>query len=259
MTQRRVTDGGAGDVDYGVIGGGYTRYRRPDPRIAALLQRELGDARRVLNVGAGAGSYEPIDRDVTAVEPSASMRAQRPSHLAPAVDAMAEHLPFASGSFDASMTTFSVHQWRDAAAGLAEMRRVTHGPVVVMTCDPDRLARFWLDEYAPEVITTEARRYPGIKALTTALGTRVDVIPVPIPLDCVDGFNEAYYGRPEFLLSPRARQACSAWSFMQAEMVTRFEHNLRRDLDSGAWDARHGHLRAQPTFEGALILVVGRA
>jgi SAM-dependent methyltransferase len=161
----RSVDGSAGDADYGVIGGSYTRYRQPDPRIAARLSQALGPARTVLNVGAGAGSYEPADREVTPVEPSASMRAQRPPGLAPAVDATAEDLPFADGTFDAAMSTFSVHQWSDLEAGLREMRRVTRGPVVILTCDPALLRRFWLTSYSPEVIDAEARRYPAVAAL----------------------------------------------------------------------------------------------
>ena len=128
----RTADGSAGDADYGVIGDGYRQYRRPEPSFERAISRALGDARTVLNVGAGAGSYEPRDREVTAVEPSASMRAQRPAGLSTAIDATAEALPFGDDTFDASMTTFSVHQWSDVARGLAEMRRVTRGPVVVM-------------------------------------------------------------------------------------------------------------------------------
>jgi SAM-dependent methyltransferase len=252
----RHQDGSAGDADYGRIGGGYARFRQPDPRIAAMIVAALEDAESVLNVGAGAGSYEPTDRAVTAVEPSASMRAQRPAHLPPAIDAVAERLPFEDGRFDASMTTFSVHQWRDLEAGLAEMRRVTRGPVVVMTCDPDELERFWLHRYAPAAIAVEARRYPPIPRIARVLGARTEVWPVPIPLDCTDGFNEAYYGRPERLLDPEARLACSAWSFLDAAAIADFETRLRRDLESGAWDAEHGHWRRQPFFEGSLKLIV---
>jgi SAM-dependent methyltransferase len=262
----RSGDGSAGDADYGAIGTSYSSYRRPDPRIAARINRALGPARTVLNVGAGAGSYEPANREVTAVEPSASMRAQRPSGLAPAVDATAEDLPFADGSFDAAMTTFSVHQWSDLAAGLREVRRVTRGPVVILTGDPDLLDRFWLTEYAPEVIATEARRYPPIRALaeglagpgglvSAALAGTVSTATVPIPLDCSDGFNEAYYGRPEALLDPAARRSCSAWSFVGAEVHDRFARDLRADLDRGAWDRRYGALRSRPTFDGSLVLV----
>jgi|SRR5580658_2973301 SAM-dependent methyltransferase len=192
----RSADGSAGDADYGTIGARYATYRRPDPRIASRIHAALGPAGAVLNVGAGAGSYEPIDRAVIAVEPSASMRAQRPSHLPPAVDATAEHLPFPDRHFDASMATFAIHQWCDLRAGLAEMRRVTRGPVVIVTCDPDALDRFWLHEYAPEVTRVEAGRYPPIASIAATLSGRTEVLHVPIPLDCRDGFNEAYYGRP---------------------------------------------------------------
>ena len=254
----RHEDGSAGDADYGRIGTGYARFRRPDARIAALISQALGDARTVLNVGAGAGSYEPTDRAVTAVEPSASMRAQRPPQLPAAIDAVAEKLPFADGCFDAAMTTFSVHQWSDLAAGLREMRRVTRGPVLVLSCDPELLDCFWLAHYAPEAIAVEARRYPRMDTIARELGGRAEVWPVPIPLDCSDGFNEAYYGRPEMLLEPEARRACSAWSFVEPAIVARFEARLRADLADGSWDARHGHLRTQPSLDGSLRLVVAR-
>jgi SAM-dependent methyltransferase len=256
MDLQRQADGSAGDVDYARIGTTYSRYRQPEPRIAAHIHRALGDAHTVLNVGAGAGSYEPVDRDVTPVEPSASMRAQRPPHLAAAVDATADRLPFADDTFDAAMTTFSVHQWPDLAAGLTEMRRVTRGPLCVLTGDPALLRRFWLTDYAPEVIDTEARRYPTVTRITDALDGTTTVHAVPIPLDCVDGFNEAYYGRPEILLDADARRANSAWGFVEPGVHERFVAHLRRDLDDGTWDRRHGHLRTQPTFDGSLVLVV---
>jgi SAM-dependent methyltransferase len=256
MATARRPDGSAGDADYGEIGTSYSHYRRPDPHIEAAIEAALGDARTVLNVGAGAGSYEPTGRAVTAVEPSASMRAQRPPSLAVAIDATAEHLPFADDSFDASMSTFSVHQWPDLAAGLAEMRRVTTGPVAILTCDPSALDRFWLVDYAPEAIEVEARRYPPLEAIADALGGTVRVVPVPIPLDCTDGFSEAYYGRPEAFLDIGARTANSAWSFVHSVAVTRFTTQLGADLLSGAWDARYGSLRTQPEFDGALRLVV---
>lgn len=253
----RLEDGSAGDADYGIIGTVYPDYRRPDRRIAQAILRALGDARSVLNVGAGAGSYEPTELSVTAVEPSTSMRVRRPAHLPVAIDAVAEDLPFEDGSFDASMTTFSVHQWPDLGAGLKEMRRVTRGPVLVLTCDPDELDRFWLNQYAPEVIAVEARRYPRLRTVATALGGNSSVFPVPIPLDCTDGFQEAYYGRPERFLDPGARLACSAWSFVEPSVVDRLETNLGNDLGSGAWDVRYGQLRTQPEFDGSLRLIVG--
>jgi len=254
----RHADGSSGDANYGVIALGYTLYRQPEPVIAEYIGKALGAAHTVLNVGAGAGSYEPVDRQVTAVEPSASMRAQRPTYLPEAIDAVAGSLPFAAGAFDASMATFSVHQWPNLEAGLAEMRRVTTGPVLILSCDPDALHRSWLQEYAPEMIAVEARRYPSISAIQRALGGVADVIPVPIPLECRDGFSEAYYGRPERLLEEGARRANSAWSFVDSTTELRFVEQLSQDLQSGAWDANYGHLRQQPFFEGSLRLIVGK-
>lgn len=257
MSSSRHGDGSAGDVDYGEIGSSYARYRQPDPHIAQQIHAAFGDARSVLNVGAGAGSYEPADREVTAVEPSASMRAQRPAHLPEAVDAVAEDLPFDDDSFDASMASVTIHQWSDLERGLAEMRRVTRGPVVLLVCDPDRMADYWLNDYIPEVRAVESSRFPAIARIIDALGGNVTVEPVPVPLDCRDGFNEAYYGRPEAFLDPDARLACSSWSLVPRSSVERFERELARDLASGEWDQRHGHLRTQPFFDGPLRLIVG--
>ena len=219
--KRSHSDGSAGDADYGRIGPGYTNYRRPDPRIEAAILDALGPGSSVINVGAGAGSYEPTDREVTAVEPSASMRANRPPGR-PAIDATADALPFPDDSFDGAMSTFSVHQWPDLAAGLRELRRVARGPVVIMTVDPDFDAGFWLDDYAPEVLATESARYPTLARIADALGGFVGVRTIPIPLDCTDGFNQAFYGRPEILLEPGARAANSAWSFVAPEVQERF-------------------------------------
>lgn len=254
----RHSDGSAGDANYGAISTDYTSYRKPEPWIAGFIERALGEAQTVLNVGAGAGSYEPINRRVTAVEPSASMRAQRPAHFPQAVDAVAEDLPFADRSFDASMASFSVHQWSDLEAGLAQMRRVTRGPVLILTCDPDALHRSWLQEYAPEMIAAEARRYPSLQSIQNGLGGDVDTIAIPIPLQCSDGFSEAYYGRPEALLDAGARRANSAWSFVDASVASRFVESLTRDLQNGAWNEKYGSLRHQPYFEGSLRLVVSR-
>ena len=253
---QRTQDGSESDADHGTIGRAYSRCRRPDPRLAAVIAQALGDARTVLNVGAGTGSYEPTDREVTAVEPSAAMRAQRPAHLVPAVDATAEQLPFPDDSFDAAMTTFGVHRWQDLPAGLSELRRVAHGPVVVLTCDPTRVEEFWLREYAPEVLAVEARRYPGLDALADGLGGRVSISTVLIPQGCTDGFTEAYYGRPEHLLDLEAQLACSAWSLVEPAVTDRFTRELARDLLDGTWDARHGALRTLPAYEGSLVMLV---
>jgi SAM-dependent methyltransferase len=247
----------SGDFDYETHGHGYARIRRPDPRIAALIHDALGDARTVLNVGAGAGSYEPADRYVTAVEPSATMRAQRPRTSAPAIDATAEQLPFDDDAFDAVMATVTVHQWRDLDRGLAELRRVARGPVVVLTFDGDALDRFWLASYAPDLIAAERRRYPPIDALATAIGRASQITEVPIPLDCVDGFTEAFYARPESFLDDRVRAAQSAWGFITPEATHRAIAHLRQDLTTGQWDRTYASWRTQPHYLGSLRLITG--
>lgn len=257
MIEKRQDDGSAGDVNYAQIGGTYSRYRQPEPAIAAQIHRALGDAETVLNVGAGAGSYEPSHCQVTAVEPSASMRAQRPPHFPKAIDAVAEDLPFENDSFDASMASVTVHQWSNLEAGLSEMRRVTRGPVVLLVCDPAVMMDYWLSDYIPEVREIEARRFPSLERLRGGLGGKVSVEPVPIPLDCKDGFNEAYYGRLEAFLDRDARLACSSWSLVPKAAIERFEAQLSADLSDGTWDLRYGNLRSQPFFDGPLRLVTG--
>lgn len=256
MSDRAFRDGSAGDANYGVIGIDYAVYRRPEPRIAAQIARALGDARTVLNIGAGAGSYEPRDREVTAVEPSATMRAQRPPDIPMAIDAVAESLPFPDQSFDASMGTWTVHQWADLTQGMAELKRVTKGPIVIMAADPDRLHDFWLTDYFPEVLDKELTRFPTIDTIVALLGPGARIEPVRIPLDCSDGFTEAYYGRPERLLEPGVQRAMSSWTMIDPSLLYRFESRLAADLESGAWDARFGHLRTQPEYEGSLRLII---
>ena len=246
----------AGDVDYEAGGRCYASVRRPDPHIAAAVRRAMGDAGSLVNVGAGAGSYEPPDVAVTPVEPSASMRAQRPGHLAPAVDAVAEALPFGDDAFDAGLASVTVHQWPDLAKGLAELRRVSRGPAIVLTFDPEPLRRFWLSEYAPELIERESGRMPRIGTIGDLLGGRVVVEPVPIPAGCTDGFAEAYFGRPEALLDERVRRAQSAWAFIDPGAEARSVAALRAALDDGSWDERHGHLRSAPDYDGSLRLVI---
>jgi SAM-dependent methyltransferase len=248
----------AGDVDYAKHGQGYASKRRTDPRIAAWVHRALGDAYTILNVGAGAGSYEPQDRYVLAIEPSPTMRAQRPQHLAPAIHGIAEQIPLDDQSVDASMALVTVHQWRDLDQGLRELRRVTRGPILVLTFDGDALDRYWLAEYAPELIAVERRRYPPIERIAQELGsTEVQVIPIPI--DCVDGFTEAYYARPEAFLDAAVRSSQSAWSFVSEEDQARIVQALEEDLKSGSWDGKYGAWRRKPSFEGSLRLIVSHA
>ena len=242
-------------VDYEQHGRTYAQHRRADPRIAARIHAALGSARTVLNVGAGSGSYEPGDRWVLAVEPSATMRAQRPPGAAPALDARAEALPLDTDSVDAAMACVTIHHWEPAAAGLAELRRVARGPVVVFTFDLAGLPA-WQQEAFAEGLEVERPRFPPIAEVAAALGGRTRVETIPTPGDCTDGFIEAFWRRPEAILDPEVRSAQSMWALLPDGAEERIVERLREQLASGAWDAEHGHLRGRPTFDGALRLVV---
>jgi hypothetical protein len=245
-------------VDYERHGRTYARHRQADPRIAARIHEALGDARTVLNVGAGAGSYEPCDRWVLAVEPSATMRAQRPAGAAPAIDARAEALPLDDGAVDAAMACVTIHHWESSEAGLGELRRVARGPVVVFTFELDHLPA-WQLEYLREGVAKERPRFPAIDDIAAALGGRTHVERIPTPGDCTDGFFEAFWRRPEALLDPEVRGAQSVWALLEPEVEQRIVDRLAAALDSGAWDATHGHLREQDTLQGALRLVISEA
>ena len=221
-----------------------------------MVRRFIGGASSVVNVGAGAGSYEPEDIAVIAVEPSAEMRSQRPVSSATVVNGVAEQLPFADRTFDAAMAMVTIHQWPDPEAGLRELRRVSRGRVVILTFDGYSLGRLWLGEYAPELHRAEARRYPPISWICEVLGGHNEVIEVPVPVDCVDGFTEAFYARPEAFLDPAVRRSQSAWGFVDDLTEARFAERLSEDLESGEWDARYGGLRDQQDFVGALRLIV---
>jgi len=238
---------------YDTIGATYTVTRRTEPRIANQIWAALGDAQTVLNVGAGTGSYEPSDRDVTAVEPSAVMRAQRPAGAAPCVAAVAESLPFADQSFDAAMAFATVEHWRDSFAGLREMRRVARR-VVVFTCDPNDTDLFWLSrDYLPEFAGLFAG-WPSLDGLAGAIGARAE--PVLIPWDCADGLFEAYWRRPEAYLEDHVRRAVSTWTRVGPEAEQRAVTGLRDDLASGRWAARNRELADLGAAELGLRLLV---
>jgi SAM-dependent methyltransferase len=242
-------------VDYEHHGRSYARHRRSDPRIAARIHAALGDARTVLNVGAGSGSYEPDDRWVLAVEPSRTMRAQRSADAAPAIAARAEALPFDDDAVDAAMACVTIHHWEPPAAGLAELRRVARGAVVVFTFELDSLPQ-WQQEHLHEGIALERPRFPTIEAVATALGGRVRVERIPTPGDCVDGFFEAFWRRPEALLDPDVRASQSMWALLDPGVEQRIVDRLAAALASGAWDAAHGHHRDEESFDGSLRLVI---
>jgi SAM-dependent methyltransferase len=242
-------------VDYEQHGRTYAEHRRADPRIAARIHAALGDARTVLNVGAGTGSYEPADRWVLAVEPSATMRAQRPPTAAPAIAARAQALPLDDDAVDAAMACVTVHHWDPLAPGLTELRRVARGPVVIFTFDLADLPE-WQLEHLEEGLRVEGPRFPPVEELAAALGGRTRVETPPTPGDCVDGFFEAFWRRPEALLDPAVRSAQSMWALLPPGVEARIVGGLADSLASGAWDAAHGHLREQRSRAGALRIVI---
>lgn len=221
---------------YDTIGRGYRTRRQPDARIGAQIHEALGDSRRILNVGAGAGSYEPADRDVLAVEPSQVMVAQRPGGAAPAVRAVADALPFDDDSFDAAMASLTIHHWPDWEAGLTEVRRVTRDRIVLFTFDPD-YRRFWLYDYFPGVVALDNGRMPTLERLANVLG-EIEVATVEIPADCTDGFQGAYWKRPEAYLDADVRASIS--TFPALEDPQPGLDALASDLASGAWQERYG-------------------
>lgn len=241
--------------NYDKHGKGYSGFRRTDPKIAKIIHAALGPAKTVLNIGAGTGSYEPEDRIVTAVEPSETMRAQRPAHLTTAVDASAESLPFDDNSFDASMAILTIHHWPNQEKGLLEMRRVTTGPVVIVTFDNYVKSEFWLYDYAPEIIEWDRKRFPTIEFITDTLGGNSTVTPVPVTIDCQDGIQESFYSRPEAFLNPEVRKSQSTWSFMPKEIEEKFIKELSRDLESGEWDRKYSEFRTKPFLNSTLRII----
>jgi SAM-dependent methyltransferase len=243
--------------DYDRPGQKYSGYRQTDPRIAAYVFKALERAKTILNVGAGTGSYEPNDKYVVAVEPSISMRLQRIENgKVPAINSKAGNLPFDDNSFDASMAMVTVHHWPDIDKGIKELRRVTKNQILILTFDPNELDNFWNVNYFPELIEVEKARYPGIDFLKNALGGNCEIISIPVPIDCVDGFQEAFYGRPEAFLEKEVRLSQSAWGFLPKELEEKLVQRLEDDLKSGEWDRKYGHLRSQPDFTCALKLLI---
>ncbi len=227
---------------YDRIGVGYSATRRPDPRIADRIIQALADSASIVNVGAGAGSYEPRDRRVVAVEPSATMIRQRPLDSALVIRGTAERLPLLDGAVDSALAILTVHHWSDPARGLSEMRRVSRSRVVVLTWDQDVWESFWLiREYLSCAREVDRRRAMGIAEIASVLGGG-EVQSVPIPHDCVDGFHGAFWRRPEAYLDPRIRAGISAYTAMPAEERDEGLRRLAEDIDSGAWEDRHRNL-----------------
>jgi SAM-dependent methyltransferase len=249
--RRAVTDGAL----YDRLGVGYTTTRREDPRIAAAIHAALGDAVTVVNVGAGAGAYEPRDRRLVAIEPSPVMIAQRPPDAAPAIIATAEELPLADDSVDAAMAVLTDHHWSDRARGLREMRRVARRRAVLFQHDPVVAEDFWLTrDYLP----TFLRRLRGkvLAEMMAPLGDALEFRPVPVPHDCADGFYGAFWRRPHAYLDPRVRDGISVFRLLPEDEVAAAVERLRADLDSGAWKRRYADLLDRDALDLGFRVVV---
>jgi SAM-dependent methyltransferase len=243
---------------YERIGRGYSLLRREDPRLAARLHAALGPARTVLNVGAGAGSYEPHDRHVIAVEPSDVMAAQRSRRLAPAIRASAGALPLRDQSVDAALAVLTVHHWDDEQErGVRELRRVARGPVVILTFDAEVSRQMWLvADYLPEVADLDRRIFPGLDTLGGWLGGETHVEIVPVARDTPDWTLAAFWAHPERVLDPAAREATSGFARMPDAVVRRVVAAVEQDLTTGDWDERHGHLRGLDVYDAGMRLLI---
>ncbi len=236
---------------YDRIGIDYAELRRPDPRIAGKIEAALESAETVLNVGAGTGSYEPADRQVTAVEPSLAMIGQRSPTAARAIQASAECLPFEDASFDAAMAILTVHHWRDKQAGLREVRRVTRGRIILLTFDP--ACRPWLTDYLPELARLDEAQMPEMSDYEKYLGP-VRISPLPVPHDCSDGFLYAYWRRPSAYLDERIRSGSS--SFWAISDVEQGLSKLSQDLACGTWERRYSELLTLDAYDAGYRLVI---
>ncbi len=238
---------------YDKIGGGYHTHRRPDPRIAHAINLALGDADTVLNVGAGAGSYEPMDRRVVAVEPALSMISQRGAGTTPVVQASATHLPFRDDAFAAALAILTLHHWPDRARGLAELARVARHRVVMLTWDPAS-PDFWLiADYFPALASIDRPIFPTMEDIRGVFA-HLEVHALPIPHDCRDGFLGAYWRRPHAYLDPGVRGAMS--TFTKLDSLEPGLTRLRRDLEDGSWERRHRHLLAESELDLGYRLVI---
>lgn len=243
---------------YDTIGTGYARTRREDPRLRKRIHDALGESRTVVNIGAGAGSYEPTDRHVIAIEPSDVMAAQRPRELAPAIRGTAGVLPLRDATVDAAMAILTLHHWDDQREqGVRELRRVARGPVVILTYDAEVAAEMWLaKEYFPELAAIDRPIFPPPTRIAAWLGGRVDIHPIAIPRDFRDWMLGSFWAHPERVLDPGARNATSGFARMPTEIVDRVVAAIGRDLASGSWDARYGALRQLEEFDAGLRLIV---
>jgi SAM-dependent methyltransferase len=243
--------------NYDQIGVNYASTRQADPRFAAQIREALGDAKSVVNVGAGSGSYEPVDRFMVAVEPSQVMIRQRPPLSAPAVRGVAERLPFADDTFDVAMAVFTLHHWQDLDGGLSELRRVARKRIVVLMSDPGVEESFWLNrDYFPTMTQHDRRLLTSADDVLRRLGGMGTIKTVLVPHDCLDGFCSAYWRRPDAYLDPVVRSGISYFSILDKDVIEQGLEQLSRDLAGGAWESRFGHLRQLEELDTGQRLIV---
>jgi hypothetical protein len=237
---------------YDSIGKHYRTYRLPDNRIAAVVSRELTDAHKIVNIGAGVGSYEPHDKEVTAVEPSWVMIDQRRRYKAAIVGARAEALPFRQDTFDCAMAILTIHHWSDIERGLFEPLRVSKGKIILLTWI-GFISHFWLLDYLPQIKPVDESMFPSIEQLSSWIGPVRSVV-VPIPHDCTDGFLCAYWRRPEAYLDEGVRSAIS--TFSRVRNVEEGLARLKDDISTGLWHERYGYLLEKNEIDFGYRIVV---
>jgi SAM-dependent methyltransferase len=242
--------------EYDRIGLTYATTRAPDSRIERRIAEALGDARSVVNVGAGTGAYEPRGLEVVAVEPSAVMLAQRAPGAAPAVQASAEALPFPDGSFDAALAVLTMHHWSDWRAGIAELRRVARERIVMLTFDPAYISAYWLvRDYLPQIAVRDEQRFPTVETVAEALGG-AEIVPIPIAHDCSDGFLCAWWKRPLAYLEEGVRANISSFAAMDPVALAEALERLQRDVADGTWAERNADLIASDEADFGYRLLV---
>ncbi|MDO8271151.1 MAG: class I SAM-dependent methyltransferase [Gammaproteobacteria bacterium] len=241
------------NINYDTLAADYVNYRVPDYRIDAAIRIHIPRGAKILNVGAGQGSYEPDNADVTAIEPSIEMIAKRASTKATAIQGFAESLPFDDNSFDVSLAILTIHHWQDIQKGLSELRRVTRGKIIILTWNGE-YGDFWLPEYLPKIAEIDVGLFPSINQVSDLLGKKSDVEVIEIPHDCTDGFMCAYWQRPEMYLNSAARQAIS--TFSRLGNISDGLDRLRSDIESGQWHKKHAALLSRTTLDCGYRLVI---
>jgi SAM-dependent methyltransferase len=252
---------------YDQIGTGYNATRRADPRIVdsivALLDLPRGS--RILDVGAGTGSYSRAlaerGYEMTALEPSAVMRDQATMDEGMSwITGAAESLPFDDGSFDGAILILCIHHFSDLATAASEVRRaVSTGPIVIFTYDPEAVETPWLFDYFPVFRDQIRASFPSLETIRGHFaGSVVHTTPFPLPHDLADGFAGAAWRYPERYLEQEFRDGTSAFRQLDPSLCKQGLDALERDLNSGAWDARHGAVRSLHEYDHGYTFITIR-